>query len=85
MIDVAVLLTIQGRDVPASKVPDKSVAAALHKMGSEVARKLDSVRCKKHDQGPTNVRVIVDASGNADLKYESCCKALVDAIGRAMG
>ncbi len=85
MIDVAVLLTIQGRDVPVSKLPDKNVAAALEKMGSEVARKLDRVRCKEHGKGPTNVRVVVDASGNADLRYESCCAKLRDVVGKALG
>jgi hypothetical protein len=85
MVDVTVTLTIQGRDVPIAKIPDKSVAAALQKMGREVARKLQGVHCAEHAKGPTNVRVRVDPSGNADLQYEACCQALTDAIGRAMG
>ncbi len=85
MVDVLVTVSIRGRDIPADKVPDKTVAAALHKMGRDVASKLADVRCKEHDKGPTNVRVRVDASGNADLQYDSCCQALTDAIGRAMG
>jgi len=85
MVPVVVTVSIRGRDVPADKVPDKGVAAALDKIGRDVGRKLAGVHCAEHDKGPTNVRVRVDTNGNADLQYDSCCQALTDAIGRAMG
>jgi hypothetical protein len=85
MLPVAVTILVQGKEVPASQVKDKSVAAALAQMGSEIGRKLDKVRCPTHGKGPTEVRVHVGKDGSADLRYESCCNKLKDVVGRALG
>jgi hypothetical protein len=85
MLPVKVTILVQGKEVPASQVRDKGVAAALAQMGSEIGRKLDKVRCPVHGKGPTDVRVHVGTDGNADLKYESCCAKLKDTVGRALG
>ena len=80
---VAVTLSMRGKDVPAADVPDKSVSAALKKMGDDIGRKLDAVQCPEHKKAPTNVRLHVSASGDGDLRYDSCCEALGKAVARA--
>lgn len=83
-LPVKVTLWIRGRgDVPAEQVSDKRVSKALVQMGKDLGTKLEHVRCPTHGQGPTNVRIQVGASGEGDLRYESCCEALVSAVGQA--
>ena len=82
---VAVTLSVRGKEVPAADVPDKKVGAALEKMGDDIGRKLAKVKCPEHDKPPTNVRLNVSASGEGDLRYDSCCEKLAKAIATAMG
>ena len=85
-LPVKVTIWIRGRgDVPAEQVPDKRVSKALVQMGKDLGTKLEHVRCPTHAQGPTNVRIQVSASGDGDLRYESCCEALVSAVQQASG
>lgn len=84
MLDVKVTILISGKEVPASQVKDKSVAAALSQMGQDIGRKLEKVRCPVHGKGPTEVRVHVGKDGSADLRYESCCTKLRDVVGRSL-
>ena len=81
---VAVTLSVRGKDVAATEVADKGVSAALKKMGDDIGRKLDKVKCPEHDKPPTNVRLHVSASGDGDLRYDSCCQKLAKAISDAM-
>jgi len=81
---VAVTLSVRGKEVPAEDVPDKTVGAALKKMGDDIGRKLDKVKCPEHDKPPTNVRLHVSAKGDGDLRYDSCCEKLASAIATAM-
>ncbi len=81
---VEVTLSVRGKDVPADNVPDKSVAAALHKMGDDLGKKLDGVKCPEHDKPVTNVRLHVSASGVGDLRYDSCCEKLGKAVQRVI-
>ncbi len=84
VLPVKVTMWIRGRgDVPAAEVPDKGVAAALQKLGRDLGQKLEGVKCPKHGKGPTEVRVAVGASGDADLRYDSCCDDLVKAVQKA--
>ena len=82
---VEVTLSVRGKHVPASDVADKDVSAALRKMGDDIGRKLDTVKCPEHDKPPTNVRLHVSASGDGNLRYDSCCDALAKAVQRATG
>jgi len=82
---VAVTLSVRGKDVSADDLPDKTVKAALHKMGDDIGRKLASVKCPEHDKPVSNVRLHVSASGEGDLRYDSCCEALGKAVQRVMG
>ncbi len=82
---VEVTLSVRGKDVPADSVPDKKVGAALKQMGDAIGKKLDGVKCPEHDKPPTNVRLAVSASGDGDLRYDSCCNKLAQAVQRATG
>jgi hypothetical protein len=84
-MNVKVTLGIRGQAVPADQVKDKTVAAALKKMGQDIGRQLDGIKCPEHSKGATDVRIHVGASGNGDLKYEVCCMKLTDAIKRVLG
>jgi len=82
---VDVTVSVRGKEVAASDVPDKNLGAALRKMGDDVGRKLANVKCPEHGKAPTNVRIHVSASGEGDLRYDSCCEKLAGAVRAAMG
>ncbi len=82
---VSVTLSVRGKNIPAEDVPDKTVGAALRKMGDDVGRKLADVKCPEHDKPVSNVRLHVSAKGDGDLAYDSCCEALAKAVKRVMG
>lgn len=80
---VTVMISVRGRDVPATEVADKKMRAALVQMGNTIGKTLEDVKCPTHDKPPTNVRLHVNASGNGDLRYDSCCEELGKAVARA--
>jgi len=85
MVPVKVTIDVQGRTMAAEKVQNATVRAALTKMGKEIGGKLAAAKCPEHGQAPTDVRVHVSASGDADLKYESCCEKLRGVVSKALG
>ena len=50
--------------------------------GAGRRRRLATASARRTDKGPTNVRLHFDASGAGDLKYESCCEKLGEAISK---
>lgn len=84
-MDVKVTVTIGGRAVPVDELRDPRIAGGVRSAGKDLGQKLDRVKCPIHSSRPTNVRLHFDASGVADLKYESCCEALGKAVGKALG
>ncbi|MCA9588808.1 MAG: hypothetical protein KC657_26010 [Myxococcales bacterium] len=84
MIPVRVSVTMGGKVIALEKVRDVRVAGPLWEAGQNVARQLSSLKCPEHGKGPTDVRLHFDASGNGDLKYESCCEALGKLIARSL-
>src|SRR5258706_15358856 len=84
MLPVSVLVLGRGREVPLDSVSDPSVVAPLKQLAGEVGKRLAKVQCPEHKQGPTEVRIHVDAAGDADIRYESCCLKLRDAVGRVL-
>lgn len=82
---VSVSVNVRGKDVPLSQVKDASVVRALNELAAQVAQGLAGVSCPEHHQPPSAVRLVVDKSGAADLRYDSCCLALRDAIGKKLG
>ncbi|MFO0569643.1 MAG: hypothetical protein U0263_28600 [Polyangiaceae bacterium] len=84
-VPVSVLVTVRGKEVPLDQVRDPSVVRAFRQLATDVGKKLAGVACPTHDKGPTQVRVIVDKNGGVDLRYESCCLALRDLVGKRLG
>ncbi len=84
-MQVKVTLEVRGCIVPLEEIRDERLAAPFQNMALQVGTALDQVRCPDHGSGATNVRIHVDASGSADLKYDSCCAKLGKRIEAALG
>lgn len=84
-VPVKVLVSVRGREVSLDQVRNTGVVRTFHQLSSEVGQKLAMVRCPEHQQTATSVRLHVDEKGGVDLRYESCCLKLRDAIGKALG
>jgi hypothetical protein len=84
-VKVAVTVTIGRRTLPVEQVTDRRIAAAFDAAARDIGKKLDGVKCPAHGSSPRDVRVHFDARGAADLKYDSCCPALGEAVSRALG
>jgi hypothetical protein len=84
-VAVSVLVNVRGTDVPLDQVKDPAIQRAFRQLADDVGQKLSSVTCPTHKQGPTLVKLVVDKGGNADLRYESCCLGLRDAVGKRLG
>ena len=80
-----VTVTVGARVLPIDKVTDSRIRTALQGAAKQVAQKLAAVRCATHGKGPTDVRLHFDKSGAADLEYDSCCAALGESVGKALG
>lgn len=82
---VSVTVTVGRKTLPLEQVSDRRISAAFETAARDVGNKLERVRCPTHKQPPTNVRVHFDATGAADLRYDSCCDALGKAVSRVLG
>jgi hypothetical protein len=85
MVDVKVTAAVGTRTVRLEDISDSRVRAGLQSAVTQVATRLATVKCPTHKKGPTDVRIHFDRNGAADLKYDSCCPLLAEAIGRALG
>ena len=85
MLPVTVFVNVRGREVALDQVSDPGVVRAFRQLASDVGKKIDPIRCPVHKKGASDVRVHVDKNGAVDLRYESCCTKLKEAIGRALG
>ncbi len=84
-MNIQITVTFQGHRLGLDQVPDSRISSAFSQAGRQVASKLERIRCPVHAQTATNVRLHFDASGNADLQYDSCCSQLGKEIGQALG
>jgi hypothetical protein len=84
MISVRVTVAMGKKVVPLDEVHDQRIVAALRQAARDVGARLSAAKCPKHGKGPTDVRLHVDASGSSDLKYESCCEKLGEAIAKLL-
>lgn len=82
MLPVRVTVAVGRKTVPLDDVRDPRVATALRQAAKNVGAQLASARCPIHDKGPTDIRLHFDASGAADLKYQSCCEKLGEAVSK---
>jgi hypothetical protein len=82
MLQVRVTVAVGRKVVALDDVRDAKVAATLRQAGQNVGKQLAGAKCPTHGKGPTNVRLHFDASGTGDLKYESCCEKLGEAVAK---
>lgn len=84
-MNVSITVSLRGRTVPLDQVSDKRISEAFAQAGRQVASKLECIRCPVHAETAKNVRLHFDASGNADLQYDSCCDRLGAEVRRSLG
>ena len=84
MPSVAVTVDVRGKTVSLEAVRDPQIRGPLEQMARDLGKKLEKAKCPTHKKTPTEVRLHVDASGNADLRYESCCERLKDVVKTAL-
>lgn len=84
MMPVRVTVAVGRKTVSLDEVKDPRVVAALRQAARDVGTRLGAVKCPAHGSGPTDVRLHFDAGGNGDLKYESCCEKLGEAIAKVL-
>jgi hypothetical protein len=82
MLPVRVTVMVGRKVVALDEVRDARVASALRQAAKEVGVRLAAAKCPAHGKGPTDVRLHFDASGAGDLKYESCCEKLGEAVSK---
>lgn len=82
MIPVKVTVAVGRKSVPIDDVQNQKIVSALRQAARDVGVRLAQARCPTHEQGPTNVRLHFGTSGIGDLKYESCCEELGQAISK---
>ncbi len=84
MISVRVTVAVGRKTMALEDVRDQKVVSALRQAARDVGGRLEKASCPTHGKGPTNVRLHFDASGAGDLKYESCCAELGEAVAKLM-
>lgn len=82
MLPVLVTVAVGRKIVALEDVRDARVASALRQAARDVGAKLATAKCPAHGKGPTEVRLHFDATGAADLKYESCCEKLGQQVAK---
>ena len=80
-----ITVNVGSRAVPIDQLADGRLAGALRSAGQDIAKRVGAVVCPVHHAAATNVRIHFDHRGNADLQYDSCCAALGERIGAALG
>ena len=82
MIPVRVTVSMGRKTVSLDDVKDQRIVSALRQAARDVGLRLDAATCPTHGKGPKDVRLHVDARGGTDLKYESCCAELGEAVSK---
>ena len=82
MVSVRVTVAVGRKTMALEEVKDQRVVTALRQAARDVGSRLSNAKCPTHGKGPTDVRLHFDAGGNGDLKYESCCEKLGEAISK---
>src|SRR5262249_53899608 len=84
MVQVRVTVAMGRKVVGLDDVKDPRIVGAFRQAAKDVGTRLANVKCPEHGKGPTDVRLHFDASGSGDLKYESCCQKLGEAIAKVL-
>jgi hypothetical protein len=85
MLPVDITVSVGSRRVSVDELADRRLSSALRAAGQDIGRRLAAIRCPVHDKTAALVRVHFDQSGNADLRYDSCCEKLGATIGATIG
>ena len=84
MIPVRVTVSMGRNTVNLDDVKDQRIVSALRQAARDVGAKLEAAKCPTHVKGPSDVRLHVDARGGTDLKYQSCCEQLGEAVSKIL-
>ncbi len=84
MSSVRVTVAVGRKIVPLDEVKDPRVVGALRQAAKDVGARISAIKWPVHGKAATDVRLHFDAGGNGDLKYESCCEKLGEAIAKAL-
>lgn len=84
MIPVRVTVAMGRKSVALEDVTDPRVVTALKQAAKDLGARLAKVSCPTHVRGPTQVRLHIDPSGAADVKYDSCCEKLAELVGKVL-
>ena len=82
MIPVRVTVAVGRKVMALEEVRDPRVSGALREAARNIGAQLSKAKCPTHGKGPSDVHLHFDAAGNGDLKYESCCEKLGEAISK---
>ena len=82
MVPVKVTVAVGRKTMALEDVQNQKVVSALRQAARDVGVRLANAKCPTHDKGPLNVRLHFDASGAGDLKYDSCCEKLGEAVSK---
>jgi len=85
MLPVTITVRMGSKNVALDDVKDRRIKEGLSQAGREIGSKLATVRCAEHGQTATGIKLHFEASGAADLKYDSCCAGLGAQIQKALG
>jgi hypothetical protein len=85
MLPVKVTVSVNGKNVPVDQVKDQRIAGALKQMGRDMGARLAKITCPDHQRPVSDVRIHVGRNGDGDLKYDSCCEKLTQAVARILG
>jgi hypothetical protein len=84
MLPVRVTVAVGRKVVPLDEVRDPRVAGALRDAARDLGVRLAKVTCPEHGTPASDVRLHFDSSGTGDIKYESCCQKLGDAVAKVL-
>ncbi|MFO0678565.1 MAG: hypothetical protein U0169_18665 [Polyangiaceae bacterium] len=85
MLPVHVTVRMGSKTLALADVRDRRIHDGLAEAGRDIGRKLALVKCAEHGKTATAIRLHFEASGAADLKYDSCCAGLGAQIQKALG
>jgi hypothetical protein len=83
-LQVRVTVAVGRKVVALDDVKDPRIVGALKQAAKDVGTRLEKAKCPTHNKGPTDVRLHFDAAGAGDLKFESCCEKLGEAIAKLL-
>ncbi len=82
MVPVKVTIAVGRKTMALEDVQNQKVVSELRQAARDLGMRLVSAKCPFHAKGPVDVCLHFDASGTGNLKYESCCEKLGEAVAK---